>query len=1019
MLVPALKYHPDRNPGHEVEFNSKFQAIQSANEVLTDPQQRAKYDAQRIRAGLLHTYNNTASPPPTKPNVPPRAGAPFQSPYPPPPPPPPYTAKTHIPPRPAGAQKYAQFSRPETSAPWRERDNSKEDKNKYKAWEQMKHGNGPIPETQKRTVPPRVPRSATFAPGREPREPPNGAMPMPQGATYRRDQWDRFKETSAGSNADIPGMAKGHTPRVYPKRNVFASGTPSGEEKQARSAYSHVSRDEAPANSRTYNNMPPPPRSPVPTAKKPDPMQGFKDKVGNEPFGNRPRGSTPYQTGGRGKEYLPTPGLQRSATSTSPRDNSSRTGFYESKATNLSPNHVRAASASSNYKDKSPPRKEKTDLPHVYMTSSSSSSSDEDEQPSASATSRPTQVPKTSRVPAGQRQHSFNPNVKGNGANEWEPQASLGDGYYTGPRRHSAIDMDTQDMSGFHEHRAQHEAEQSAQSNGIHHKSGSQASEGSQPPLGRSKSWQEKYGSPPTDKQCRAATGEQHNQSSMYAQSGYIPIPSPRFSGSPFSGPPSSGPPTANSPISTKWSDQWPFNAPKRCKAEKAEPTPYWAIPSCLPPPRATAPRESTNMRSTTASEFEQAFKAHADCNSSSFNIPNFASRSFADHTPLRSQSSENIDTRFSPDGSRPTFFSPPPNRTPTPLRNVSPTEQTSQQGLRTDLDGQDLHDTPPTRIVPPPPPPAQGKFAEAQWTSHFDGVKFDMDNPPSGRSASRTSNRKRVRTWPKPPAAQPSVNDIENEPTAGDSTTGDSVHSSNANSDIDPMDLDEPTPPSVKTDERKSNASPFTQANGTASTPRQGPTLPPRENDHKLPDAGTTKFNLGDWQKHFPFAPSNEGLANMNDMSTTLPFESRASPTKPSTETAPSRNGLPHPPSCPNPPPNLTQSSCEHYLAKLCQYMDSWNTFNSEMVGILAAKQAFTQDCSKCNWLDIRGNGYDDYMKGLEEHKRARVYLDTAYEHHEKDMEILGNVRAEIVRGRGGAGRKPSAVSDMLEKLL
>jgi len=32
--------------------------------------------------------------------------------------------------------------------------------------------------------------------------------------------------------------------------------------------------------------------------------------------------------------------------------------------------------------------------------------------------------------------------------------------------------------------------------------------------------------------------------------------------------------------------------------------------------------------------------------------------------------------------------------------------------------------------------------------------------------------------------------------------------------------------------------------------------------------------------------------------------------------------------------------------------------------------------------------------------------------------MENLGLVRAEIVRGRGGAGRKPSDVGDMLEKL-
>ncbi|KAM5348108.1 hypothetical protein ACJ41O_007932 [Fusarium nematophilum] len=45
----ALKYHPDRNPGREQEVNTQFQIIQSAHEVLSDPDQKAKYDASRSR----------------------------------------------------------------------------------------------------------------------------------------------------------------------------------------------------------------------------------------------------------------------------------------------------------------------------------------------------------------------------------------------------------------------------------------------------------------------------------------------------------------------------------------------------------------------------------------------------------------------------------------------------------------------------------------------------------------------------------------------------------------------------------------------------------------------------------------------------------------------------------------------------------------------------------------------------------------------------------------------------------
>lgn len=43
----ALKYHPDRNPGREDEANAQFLIIQAAHDVLTDTQERAKYDSTR------------------------------------------------------------------------------------------------------------------------------------------------------------------------------------------------------------------------------------------------------------------------------------------------------------------------------------------------------------------------------------------------------------------------------------------------------------------------------------------------------------------------------------------------------------------------------------------------------------------------------------------------------------------------------------------------------------------------------------------------------------------------------------------------------------------------------------------------------------------------------------------------------------------------------------------------------------------------------------------------------------
>ncbi|KAJ4360609.1 uncharacterized protein N0V89_001175 [Didymosphaeria variabile] len=60
----ALECHPDRHPGQEQEWVAKFQQIQAAHEVLSDPHQRAKYDAERKK------FRNLNIPPYHPPNTP-------------------------------------------------------------------------------------------------------------------------------------------------------------------------------------------------------------------------------------------------------------------------------------------------------------------------------------------------------------------------------------------------------------------------------------------------------------------------------------------------------------------------------------------------------------------------------------------------------------------------------------------------------------------------------------------------------------------------------------------------------------------------------------------------------------------------------------------------------------------------------------------------------------------------------------------------------------------------------------
>lgn len=998
----ALKYHPDRNPGRELEYNSKFQAIQSANEVLTDPQQRAKYDASRIRSGLLHTYSNatpsTSRSKPTRPST---------TNFPPPPPPPPFTAKKpHFAPQSSGAQKYTRFNRPET-ATWTgstsSTDDSKARTSDYKAWESMRRGTGPIP--QKRTAPSKAPRAPTFQAGLET----NGATPKEP--SPRRSGWDHFQET----HANTPGVARANTSRN--PTQTFDPRTP-GEEPSTQSAYSHIFQ-ERPTSSRFKTHMaappPPPPPNRPPIMKRHDPPPPFKDKVGfNEPFGNKPRVSTPYATGPGERTVFSSPGLQRSATSATQRDANNRTGFFDSKSKNDESAQKPAASASSNKNGTSPRRKEDASLPGMYSSSSSSSSSDEDLEPYDAPKPRVTQTIKTrrTRVPAGGQSY-FDPYAKGQEFEPMAPRAGLNAGYAR-QRRHSSIDIDTGGtLESQYEHSKKPVSEKlQDQSGSLPLASEQQNRDGSQPPLQRSRSWHEnKKNTLPTDEEHRPIGINQKDPSPMYEPPGY----------NPFSSPLSSGPPGTTP--SDKWSDQWPFKSPKKPKTSSAEAPPYWAVPSSLPPPRVAEAR----ARANTDIPFHintryTSFTCANDDPFNSFIFPSKEKNHFAKPS-LRSQSSENINTKFSPDNWHGKFFEPPPlSRTNTPRTGVSPAthnmskwqeevDQTVASKQKAQIDPETIKGTFPSL------PTAQDKFAEERWAQHVNDIKFDIQDPLPRRSPSRTATRKRPRTRPsRPVGVQPSVVDIEDEST-GNGATGESLNSSKASSDDDAMDIDDPvlTPPSANANAPHANGHTI-PANGADNAPRQAPPLPPRMNGHSQPQKPGSHLNLGNLKHVFPFAPSNEGLNNMNEMGTTLPAPAEASPPKCSDNTLGHRLRFPNPPLCPSSPLSLTQSSWDHYCLNMRRYQDEWTKFNSQMAEIL---KTVTQESLKCDWLNPEGIGYDKHMNMLNEHRRARVHWEVACDNHDKCMGALGDAMDAMVRGRGGVGRKQSNGGPVLEGLL
>jgi curved DNA-binding protein CbpA len=232
---------------------AKFQTIQSAHEILTDKEQRAKYDAGRTRGSGFGGFS-TASRPTSgfaRGNPWADAGSNFA-------PPPSRTApRNRNPPPSAGAQKYASFasgSRPPSTGRPEEDDGPEVRRKRYEAWERMKgHSKPPpTPEREQRSRPPPPP-------------PPQAARPPP-----------------------------------IPKRNGFMPSNPAGDEPAAsRTSSYNTQRPRAPTAKQPEPSYFPQPS--VHTETHTDPLRRFRGEA-TTPL--EPRLRTPY-AGSGGERFNP------------------------------------------------------------------------------------------------------------------------------------------------------------------------------------------------------------------------------------------------------------------------------------------------------------------------------------------------------------------------------------------------------------------------------------------------------------------------------------------------------------------------------------------------------------------------------------------------------------------------------------------------------------------------------------------------------------------------------------------
>lgn len=353
-----------------------------------------------------------------RPNVPPRTRPTHFAPPPRPPPHSAYKATFTPPPTAAGARRHEKAPRP-TSSTWGPVD-PEEVRSKtsdFKAWEQMRHGQGPLPK-HRPPPPPRASKPATaFEPdhGSPPRKPPDGL------SSRARKRWEDLLDAGRQAYGGRPPKKAGHG-HESPDEDELPSRPP-------------------PHSGRKPGDMPPPPPRP---GKIPDPGH-LKDQ--HPAVGQRVRASQP--TSGSERMKPASPGLQRATTSATPRDHKAHPAWSNVDSVHLNGEHIRATSAGAAHRDES--FRSAGISSSTTSATTSSGSSDEDGLPNVfgkTQSARERRIPKSrkARMPAGagiRLKSGFSPHVK---IREDEGQAPHPG--YSDLRRHSGIDLPTQSTFG-------------------------------------------------------------------------------------------------------------------------------------------------------------------------------------------------------------------------------------------------------------------------------------------------------------------------------------------------------------------------------------------------------------------------------------------------------------------------------------------------------------------------------------------------------------------------------------------
>lgn len=952
----------------------KFQAVQAAHEILTDPQQKAKYDAERAKLNRANKLNNeTDDPYGFRTSAPRPAPTATKTAY----PAPSQRPRQQRPgfdtagPRPnpasasVGAEKLGAFGRPAASWNWATFEQAAR-ADAAKGFAFMR-SNQPTPQP-----PPRPPR---------PHAGPTQTQEAPEGPA-----------SQSGPGLGFPGLSR----TAPPRRSGFQHVTPNRDEPTGSrgSAYANYSHGERPQVSQPqpYTSAGPTPVSPtVPRSKPTSPLRHvrssgqFEDTRPQRPEFQR-AASRPYAAAGVGEKTDITGG--RTARMPSDRHSPIERNWETSGPHNIRPR--------SHYGP--PPARHHSSSPQLrdgtYKHEPLSSSSDEENFPTM-RTDRPKAVPRQSR----QRNQTMGPHSGHRPLSADDPALT---GYFPRTNYTRLVDEDSPYT----------------------------------------------YHYPPPD----------HPDGPTRAPFPSFPVDAelPRPNGDGGAGPQWTGqqvPKYVFPSLSRwRWSKDWYFPGRRCVPRSLPSRLPCWAIPSSIapmasgPPPKVERTLErgrGMNCRPCfnpkplipLSPEFK---RLNADYNLVS--SPDHGEtqpyqpsgqqeqQNVSHEDVLKTFSAADWDGKFSGDEHfRPTESlnrdrkSPSKTSRPRARSLGSGTGKSRGQDQRSEPEALGVDGGPPEQranidgISPDPGRPQSfqpGSFSAEEWAEKLRSQKWDIPNTELNvnRDRAKTPKRGSRSTGTKRPAPPLQTSDSDGE-------KGVPLHRMTVDDipphleDPDAMDIDQKPP---------GTSSAANQAAGGAQNVAPASTEPVKP----IPN-GVDMSELG---KTAPFAPSETGLKDLDDLKDSLPFQSRPADTVDldSDDAYDSRSkirhlNLPHPPRTIIAPRDdeLTQERWETYVHDMYAYMHDWNVFNMKMIDHFRARQdqinvgmgkhwiSSVSEGPPADLLDIRQldgprAGYAAYMQWLEDDMVCRSWWEEACERHLRCFEDLGRVREKVKKLSG-----------------